>query len=286
MADSGNASSAGTPSAPTGLRARAAARPHRPGLPRRRMTPPARRPRPSAARCPFPTSACSTAGKIEPRRRGGGGDADHLRAGGAELHGGRRLGEVRRHHPQRRLARGMHQAAGAGNAQAARSSTTRTGERASMPGSRQVSSGSSASTVPMPTRMASHCARSRCTRVLRGLAGDRDRLVAGGADLVVGGDRELEDHVRAPVADAAEMPGMIARGFRGAKTDIDRDARRRAVWRGPGRPLPDWDPRSPTPRAQCRRRSRHRRKAATCRNANRAPASHRAWRRARPRRRA
>ena len=48
----------------------------------------------------------------------------------------------------------------------ARSSTTRTGERASMPGSRQVSMGSSASTVPMPTRMASHCARSRCTRAL------------------------------------------------------------------------------------------------------------------------
>ena len=48
----------------------------------------------------------------------------------------------------------------------ARSSTTRTGERGSMPGRRQVSSGSSASTVPMPTRMASHCARNRCTRVL------------------------------------------------------------------------------------------------------------------------
>ena len=47
----------------------------------------------------------------------------------------------------------------------ARSSTTRTGERASMPGSRQVSSGSSASTVPIPTRIASLWARSRCTRV-------------------------------------------------------------------------------------------------------------------------
>ena len=45
-----------------------------------------------------------------------------------------------------------------------RSSTTRTGDRASMPGRRQVSSGSSASTVPIPTRMASHCARNRCTR--------------------------------------------------------------------------------------------------------------------------
>ena len=56
----------------------------------------------------------------------------------------------------------------------------------------------------------------------RGLARDRDRLVAGGADLVVGGDRELEDHMRALVADAAEMPGVIVGGFRGAQADIDR----------------------------------------------------------------
>ena len=55
----------------------------------------------------------------------------------------------------------------------------------------------------------------------RRLARDRDRLAAGSADLVVGGDRELEDHVRTLVADAAEMPGMVARGFRGVETDID-----------------------------------------------------------------
>ena len=41
------------------------------------------------------------------------------------------------------------------------SSTTRTGERCSSPGRRQVRSGSSASTVPMPIRIASCCARSR-----------------------------------------------------------------------------------------------------------------------------
>ena len=59
---------------------------------------------------------------------------------------------------------------------------------------------------------------------LRGLAGDRDRLAAGSGDLVVGRHRELQDHMRALVADAPEMPGMIARGLRGAQPDIDRDA--------------------------------------------------------------
>jgi hypothetical protein len=58
---------------------------------------------------------------------------------------------------------------------------------------------------------------------LRRLARDRDRLVAGGGNLVVGGYRELEDDVRALVADAMEMPCVIARGFRGAETDVDRD---------------------------------------------------------------
>jgi len=44
------------------------------------------------------------------------------------------------------------------------SSTTRTGERASRPGSRQVSCGLSDNTVPMPTMMASCCARIWNTR--------------------------------------------------------------------------------------------------------------------------
>ena len=44
-----------------------------------------------------------------------------------------------------------------------RSSTMRTGERVSRPGSRTLSSGSSASAVPMPTRIASDRARIKCT---------------------------------------------------------------------------------------------------------------------------
>ena len=45
------------------------------------------------------------------------------------------------------------------------SSTTRTGERSNMPGSRQVSCGLSDNTVPMPTKMASLAARIWNTRV-------------------------------------------------------------------------------------------------------------------------
>ncbi len=152
------------------------------------------------------------------------------------------------------------------------------------PAGGRSSCGSSASTVPMPTRMASHLRAQQMHARPHRLAGDRDRLVARRADLVVGGDRQLQDHMRALVADAAEMPGVIARGFRGAQADIDRDA-------GGAQsrmPLPGhfrigiFDRRRPP--ARCRRRSPHRRRAATCRNASRAPASHRAWRRARPRR--
>ena len=63
---------------------------------------------------PFSASACSTPMRSSP---GGGvdrgGNPDHLRAGGAELHRRRRFRQVRRHHPQRRRARRMNQPAGA-----------------------------------------------------------------------------------------------------------------------------------------------------------------------------
>ena len=49
---------------------------------------------------------------------------------------------------------------------------------------------------------------------LRRFARDRDRLVAGGARSCRRRDRQFEDHMRTLVADAAEMPGVIARGFR------------------------------------------------------------------------
>jgi hypothetical protein len=57
----------------------------------------------------------------------------------------------------------------------------------------------------------------------RRLARDRDRLVAGGADPVVCRYRQLEDHMRALVADAAKVASMVAGGFLGARADVDRD---------------------------------------------------------------
>src|SRR5205807_6520414 len=58
---------------------------------------------------------------------------------------------------------------------------------------------------------------------LGGFARYRHRLVTGCCDLVVRGDRELQDHVGAPVSHSPEVPGMVARGFRRAEPDVDRN---------------------------------------------------------------
>ena len=107
-----------------------------------------------------------------------------------------------------------------------RSSTTRTGERASMPGRRQ----SAADRPPAPCR---------CRPGWRRFARARDapapraaspviatRLATGSADLAVGRDRELQDHMRAVIPDAAEMPGVVEGGFARAQTHIHHDAGR------------------------------------------------------------
>ena len=49
-----------------------------------------------------------------------------------------------------------------------------------------------------------------------GFARDGDRFAADGPDLAVGRYREFQDHMGPLVADAPEVPGMVARGFRGA----------------------------------------------------------------------
>ncbi len=59
---------------------------------------------------------------------------------------------------------------------------------------------------------------------LRDVASDVNRPVAGCRDLVVGGCRELQDHVRALVADAPDMAGVIMRCLSCAEADIDGDA--------------------------------------------------------------
>ena len=93
-----------------------------------------------------------------------------------------------------------------------------------MPGRRQVSSGSSASAVPIPTRIASHCARSRCTRSLAASPVIATGLRPAAPILPSADTASLSMHMRPAVAHAADMPGMVARGLVGAEPDIDRDA--------------------------------------------------------------
>ena len=76
----------------------------------------------------------------------------------------------------------------------------------------------------MPIMMASLCARIRWTRsrtaspvIATGLRPARRRLA-------VGRDRKLEHDVRAAVAHAPDVAGMIAARLVGADADIDRDA--------------------------------------------------------------
>ena len=105
-----------------------------------------------------------------------------------------------------------------------RSSTTRTGERAAMPGKRQVRSGSSARTVPIPTRMASLCARSRCTRVRAASPVMATGLWPLAAILSSLDTASFRITCGRLIANAAEMPGMVVRGFLGKQADIDGDA--------------------------------------------------------------
>ena len=132
------------------------------------------------------------------------------------------------------------------------SSTTRTGERSSIPGKRQVSCGLSDSTVPMPTKIASLCARIWNTRARAASPLIARRLAAGEAHFAVGGDRQLQEHMRAALRDARDVAGMNATRFLGAETDIDRDALGAQLLVAlPLRP-PDWDLPAPRPRARCR----------------------------------
>ena len=96
--------------------------------------------------------------------------------------------------------------------------------------SRTVSSGSSTSTVPVPTSITSHCARSRCasTRAAWEVT-QRLRPVGGGAAAVEGGG-ELPGDER-PVVLHAEGPGPVQRP-RLALHQAERDLDARRAQRG------------------------------------------------------
>src|SRR5579862_3377932 len=57
------------------------------------------------------------------------------------------------------------------------------------------------------------------------LPGDGDGLAPGRSGFAVGRDRELEHDLGPAVAHAADVAGMVAPGFLGTDTDLDRNAR-------------------------------------------------------------
>ena len=104
------------------------------------------------------------------------------------------------------------------------SSTTRTGERSTMPGRRQVSCGLSDSTVPMPTRMASLAARIWNTRVRAASPVIAAGLRPAKPALPSADTASLSVTYGRPFGDAHDVAGMHAARLVGAEADIDRDA--------------------------------------------------------------
>ncbi|MHC2931756.1 hypothetical protein ACVJA9_006553 [Bradyrhizobium diazoefficiens] len=133
--------------------------------------------------------------------------------------------KFRAHHPQRRLARGAHELARRGHAQALvednahRRTRSHAGQAA---GEKRIIRQHRADADQDGIALRAE----QMDAIAHSFARDRDRLAAGGADLAVGRDCELQDHMWAPVADAAEMPGVVERSLRRAETHVHRDAGR------------------------------------------------------------
>ena len=122
----------------------------------------------------------------------------------------------------------------------------RIGSRA--PGSRAVSHGSSASTVPTPTSTASCVSRRRCTSARARLAGDPLRLAFDRRDLAVERDRRLERERRPAVhRPRQERLDSRRRTRRAARRATAMPARRSARCRRRGPPS---DPRCRSRRAR------------------------------------
>ena len=134
------------------------------------------------------------------------------------------------------------------------SSTTRTGERSPIPGKRQVSSGSSDRTVPMPVSTASFIARMRCTRAAAASPVILAGLRPARRDLAVRRDRKLERDMGAAILHAPDVPGMRPPRLLRADADFDHDAGFRHAPMAGTRDLADWDRPAPKPRARCRPR--------------------------------
>ena len=108
-------------------------------------------------------------------------------------------------------------------------------------------------TVPMPVSTASFIARMRCTRRAAASPVMRAGLAPRQADLFIGGDGELERHVRAAVLHAPDVAGMGAPRLLGADARPRPRSRLRPCANGRRPQPPDWD------RPARRRRGRRRR---------------------------
>ena len=147
-------------------------------------------------------------------------DAENLAASLLKNFLGNRRRLVRREYPGRRFANGGNDRCESGSKTSCSSSTTRTGERSNMPGKRQVNCGSSARTVPIPTMMASLAARIWNTRSRAVSTGDRSLLPPRQSGLAVGGNRQLERHVRPTLRHARDVPRMRCGAPRRAQRPI------------------------------------------------------------------
>ena len=100
----------------------------------------------------------------------------------------------------------------------------RTGERPSRPGSRQVSSGSSASAVPLPIMIASWRGAQMMGALPRFLAGDPAARAGARRDAAIERGRELEGDQRPAGAHAQEEAGVQALRLVLRQPDRDLDA--------------------------------------------------------------
>ena len=148
----------------------------------------------------------------------------------------RAVGRARRHHDQAHLGRRAHELAVERQARLGVEHDAR-GLARRPRGVRAVSSGSSASAVPMPMQIASTSRAPAVHEPAALLARDPLRVAGLGRDLAVEAHRRLEDHVRAPGARVlAERLVQQPRGVRDlAVDDLARRSPRRAGCRARAR---------------------------------------------------
>ena len=136
------------------------------------------------------------------------------------------------------------------------SSTTRYGSRGQGASRRTVSAGSSRSTVPTPTRMASDFAAQAMRLQPRRLAGDPPRGAVDVGDLAVERHGDLQGDVRPALAHRGEEGPVLPLGLGAQQPDLDLDARLAQQREAPPGHARDWDRRGPRRPGDTRRARR------------------------------